>query len=163
MKIILVLGSPNSSNGELSAMAFSRLQVCRQLYSAGLTKIVLTGGFGTHFNTTSKPHAHYLQQALLTSGVTTADVLALIESGNSVEDAKLSRWIIDLYKPDEIIIVTSDYHQARAKLIFETVYAPFTNITFAVASSEFIDPSIINPLKRHEEIALQDLVDHGVR
>jgi uncharacterized SAM-binding protein YcdF (DUF218 family) len=163
MKIILVLGSPNSATGVLSLMAMSRLQVCRHLYVVEPRKIVLTGGYGAHFNTSDKPHAYYLREALLNANVPSNDILALVESRHSVEDATLSKWIIDKYSPEEITIVTSDYHVARAKVIFDAVYAPFKRFTFVPAPSAHIDRSIINPLVQHEQVALQDLLDNGVR
>lgn len=163
MKIILVLGSPNSATGELSPMAVSRLQLCLQLYSTEPRKIVLTGGFGTHFNTSDKPHAYYLKQALLNAAVSADNILALVESSHSVDDATLSKWIINEYNPEEITIVTSDYHLARAHVIFKAVYSPFENFTFASASSEHIDRSLIDPLVQHEQVALRDLLDNGVR
>lgn len=163
MKIILVLGSPNEPDGTLSEMAKSRLAICRELYEPETYKIVLTGGFGSHFNTTDKPHSYYLKQNLVSENVREEDILALIESRHSVEDATLSKWIIAEYKPEEIIIVTSDYHFERVKMIFEAVYAPFTNFSFSIASSENVAFEILNPLIQHEKVAVQDLLDHGVR
>ena len=163
MKIILVLGSPNEADGTLSEMAKSRLAVCRKLYETGMHKIVLTGGFGKHFNTTDKPHAFYLKQYLLAHNIPETDIPDLVASRHSVEDATLSRWIIGEYHPDEIIIVTSDYHFERAKIIFDAVYAPFTNFSFSLASSEDVHPEILNYLISHEKAAVQDLLDHGVR
>ncbi|MBE9464277.1 YdcF family protein [Dyadobacter subterraneus] len=163
MKIILVLGSPNEPDGTLSEMAKSRLKFCQNLYRSGTYKIVLTGGYGPHFNTTDKPHAYYLQQALISQNVKEEDILALVESRHSVEDATLSKWIITKYQPEEIIIITSDYHFERAKMVFDAVYAPFMDFSFSLASSENVDPETLNLLIQHEKIALQDLIDHGVR
>ena len=160
---MLVLGSPNSPTGELGPIAISRLQVCRQLYAHEPQKIVVTGGFGLHFNTSPRPHAFYLKQALLKAGVGPADILPLVESRHSVEDATLSKWIIDACKPVNVTIVTSDFHFERAKLIFEAVYAPFNQFTFVAASSDHIDTSLIAPLVRHEQVAVQELRDYGVR
>lgn len=163
MKIILVLGSPNEPDGKLSEMAKSRIAICRELYKPETYKIVLTGGFGPHFNTTDKPHSYYLKQNLVSENVREEDILALIESRHSVEDATLSKWIIAKYQPEEIFIVTSDYHFERAKIIFEAVYAPFTDFSFSIASSENVAFEILNRLIQHEKVAVQDLLDHGVR
>jgi hypothetical protein len=163
MEIILVLGSPNADDGTLSKMAESRLAECLNLYRNRNSKIVLTGGFGEHFNITKNAHALYLKQSLIESGVKNEDILALIESSNSVQDAILSKWIIDKFQPEQIVIVTSDYHYLRAKLIFETVYAPFKNFRFQLASSKDADETIISNLIDHEKTALQGLIDFGVR
>lgn len=163
MKLILVLGSPNAADGTLSAMAESRLQTCWSVYTKEPAKIILTGGFGAHFNTSNKPHAYYLKEKLISMGVLEADIVALVESRHSVEDATLSKWIIEVYHPEAMTIITSDYHYERARIIFEAVYAPFQHFTFSLASSEKVNPEILEPLIRHEKIALQDLLDNGVR
>lgn len=161
--ILLVLGSPNAADGTLGPIALSRLQVCQQLYSEQPQKIGLTGGFGPHFNTSPRPHAFYLKEALLEAGIPSSAIIALIESSHSVEDATLSKWLIDEYKPDRITIITSDFHVERARIIFDAVYAPFSKFTFVAASSDSIEPSLIMPLIQHEKVAIQDLRDHGVR
>lgn len=163
MKLILVLGSPNAADGALSVMAESRLQTCWSEYAKEPAKIILTGGFGAHFNTSDKPHAYYLKQKLISMGVLEADIVALVESAHSVEDATLSKWVIEAYHPEAMTIITSDYHYERSKIIFEAVYAPFQQFTFSLASSEKVKPEILEPLIRHENIALQDLLDNGVR
>ena len=163
MKLILVLGSPNFEDGSLSSIAKSRLEVCKTLYKQGNAKIALTGGFGAHFNTSLKPHAYYLKTQLIADDIPEQDIMALIESRHSVEDATLSKWMIEEYKPAEIIIVTSDYHYERAKVIFKAVFKPFDQFTFSLAPSTDVDPEILNPLIRHEAIALQDLIANGVR
>lgn len=163
MKIILVLGSPNEPDGTLSAMAVSRLDVCINLYKEGWDKIVLTGGFGTHFNTSPMPHAHYLRRDLMSKGVDANDILALVESRHSVEDATLSKWIVDDYKPEEIAIVTSDYHARRTRIIFDAVYAPFDRFHIVAASSEAVDGQLLRQLIEHEHKAVSDLLENGVR
>lgn len=163
MKIIVVLGAPNSEEGVLSEMAMSRVKLCVSLYEKEHAGIILTGGFGAHFNTTEKPHAFYLKEMLKKEGVPESAILGMIASSHSVEDATLSKWVIGALKPEEILIVTSDYHQKRAKIIFDAVYEPFKNLSFFSASSEFVDPEILNPLVAHEKQAVEDLLKNGVR
>ena len=163
VKILLVLGSPNSPEGQLSEMALSRLEACCQLYSLEKAPIVLTGGFGAHFNTSDQPHAYYLRQYLLAHGIPPEAILGLVESANTVQDSTLSKWILDQYKPQEVVVITSDYHVPRAQVVFEAVYAPFRNLTYVGTSSANVDPAILLPLQQHEVRALQDLKDNGVR
>lgn len=163
MKILLVLGSPNSPEGHLSEMAISRLEACCQLYSVEKASIVLTGGFGAHFNTSDKPHAYYLREQLLAGGIPPEAILGLVDSANTVQDATLSKWILAQYNPDEVVVITSDYHVPRARVVFEAVYAPFRNLTYVGTSSAKVAPDILEPLQKHEIRALQDLQDNGVR
>ena len=163
MKILIVLGSPNSEDGILSPMALLCIQKCMELYDPHSCKIVLTGGFGVHFNTSNLPHYGHLKKYLLKNGISEEAILELIPSRHSVEDASLSHFILKKYKPKEIIIITSDYHQKRAGLIFETIFAPYNRITVIGANSETIDKALIDPLVSHEHLAFQDLIENGVR
>ena len=60
---IVVLGSPNDTQGNLSAIAIER---CRQVLSEYRrtpgAKIIPTGGWGEYFNTTTQPHGHYVRK-----------------------------------------------------------------------------------------------------
>jgi len=80
-----------------------------------------------------------------------------------VEDATLSKPVIDEINPEEVLIVTSDYHLQRARIIFEAVFNPFKNFKFIAASSEKVDPRILNPLLDHKKRAVKDLIENGVR
>ena len=63
--VIIVLGAPNDSEGNLSAIAIERCQQALIEYAQNPgAKILPTGGWGEHFNTTDKPHSHYLRQYL---------------------------------------------------------------------------------------------------
>ena len=144
-------------------MAVSRVEKCLEIYKFKKTKIVLTGVFGPHFNTKQQPHYEYLKRILIHKGLNENEILSLIPSRHSVEDATLSHFIIEKYQPNHLIVVTSDYHEKRAELIFKTVFAPFFNISVVSASSEHIDPTIISKLVVHENKAFRDLIENGVR
>lgn len=61
--VIIVLGAPNSSDGRLSVIAKSRYDQAYQTYLHNpKAKILCTGGFGAHFNTTDCAHERYTKQ-----------------------------------------------------------------------------------------------------
>jgi len=63
---IMILGAPNDSKGRLSLIAKSRLkQGARELSLNPGFKILLTGGFGNHFNQTIYPHWKYAKDFLI--------------------------------------------------------------------------------------------------
>lgn len=72
--IIVVLGSPNSTTGELSTIAKSRLNHCANIYKTGM-RVLCTGGWGEHFNTTETPHSDYAKNYLITKGIPTDNFL----------------------------------------------------------------------------------------
>ncbi|MFI4910770.1 MAG: YdcF family protein [Sedimentisphaeraceae bacterium JB056] len=118
--IIVVLGSPNSDNGELYEIAKDRCKAALEEYKKDPSyKLLLTGGYGEHFNTTDKPHAAYLKEYLIKEGVPESDIVEFAQSKNTIEDASLSKPIIEKYAPEEILVITSDYHLGRAQYVFE--------------------------------------------
>lgn len=117
--IIMVLGSPNDANGNLYSVALSR---CRQAFALWKNNpdwsILLTGGYGEHFNTSPKPHAAYLKEFLVQQGVPSSKFLEFAESRNTLEDATLSLPIVVSHGASAVDVITSDYHVPRARFVF---------------------------------------------
>ncbi len=134
--LIVILGSPNDASGQLAEMGQRRVAKgyaeYQQRCGAGW-KILLTGGFGAHFNTTAKPNAYYAQQLLLAWGVPADDIVEFAESGHTLEDATLARPIVQRYGVKRLLIVTSDFHLPRVRFIFEHIF-PELELTFAEAA-----------------------------
>ena len=63
---ILILGAPNDKKGNLSLIAITRLtKGATELSLNPGFKILLTGGFGKHFNDTDQPHWKYAKDFLI--------------------------------------------------------------------------------------------------
>jgi uncharacterized SAM-binding protein YcdF (DUF218 family) len=158
--LIVVLGSPNSEKGGLYSVARERCRLALDEYAARPGwKLLLTGGYGAHFNTTGRPHAAYLKDYLTARGVDKGDVVEFAESRNTLQDASLSKPVVLKYGVAHIVVVTSDYHAARARYIFEREYAG-TNveIDFAIAQTDEAACELdLDALKRHEGEALERL------
>lgn len=123
--LIVILGSPNDDQGKLSAMAQGRVALGCQWYQARRAagwKLLLTGGFGEHFNRTTHPHAYYLQQWLLAQGVPPQEILEFVLSHHTGEDARLARPLVERQGVRQLLVVTSDFHLARAEFIFRAVF-----------------------------------------
>jgi len=119
--VIIILGSPNTNEGVLLPMALGRLNKAITLYKEKISKIIITGGFGHHFNTTDYPHAFYAQKYLIENGVNKDDIQEFALSCDTVDDAKKSLPIISKLKLP-FCVITSDFHVERAKYIFESVF-----------------------------------------
>jgi uncharacterized SAM-binding protein YcdF (DUF218 family) len=162
---IIVLGSPNTKDGRLYDVAIARCKIALGEYRKNKNyKFLLTGGYGTHFNESNHPHAWYLAQYLIESGVPEKDILEYAESTNSIEDARLSRPIILKHSINRIIIVTSDYHLNRAEYIFNQVYKHMNvNIFFSTARTDIKNSELdILKLIKHEEFALEKIKRYGL-
>ncbi|HZL44936.1 MAG TPA: YdcF family protein [Opitutaceae bacterium] len=158
--VIIVLGSPNDARGNLSSVAIERGEAAVKLLAGRPGwKLLLTGGFGGHFNTTGKPHAFYLRRWLQRHGVAEEAFLPWAESRNTLEDASLAKPMVAATGAKRAVVVTSDYHLDRARFVFEREFAD------AAVALEFVatktDESIcrldLAALRQHERKALARL------
>ena len=162
---IIVLGSPNTKDGRLYDVAIGRCEIALSEYRKNKNyKFLLTGGYGAHFNESNHPHAWYLAQYLIESGVPKKDILEYAESTDSIEDAKLSKPIILKHNINRIIIVTSDYHLNRAQYIFNQVYSHLNvEIFFSTAKTDIKNSELdILKLMKHEKFALEKIKRYGL-
>lgn len=153
---IIVLGAPNDSEGNLSTIAIERCQQALIEYARNpVAKILPTGGWGEHFNTTDKPHGHYLRQYLKAHGVPEADILECAESANTIQDAQLAKPIIERHGITDLIVVTSDFHVPRAEFLFRREF-PKLRLTFSLAKTNLPEAELTQR-KQHETRALARL------
>jgi len=122
--LLVVLGSPNDSTGRLSSVALERLDRAQQEHERLPDHpILLTGGFGAHFNQSSLPHAEHARNFLVSEGVARDAFVEFALSSNTIEDAALSRPIVNRIDPARLVVVTSDFHLPRAKHIFDRAFS----------------------------------------
>jgi len=160
MEVIVVLGSPNFPNGILGPIALDRLQGCLSIFNPKKHKILCTGGFGAHFNTSPVAHANYLKDFLTLKGVTSTAFLPLALSSNTVEDAVMSKSVLKEMEYKDLIIITSEYHMARVKFIFTEILKDF-NLKFKAVDHHSID-DVLEPLIQHEKMAMDQLISNGL-
>lgn len=163
--VILILGSPNNDDGSLPAMALGRVTLGYQLYTERRAvgwPLLLTGGFGEHFNRTPLPHACYLQQWLLAHGVPAHDILDFALSRHTGEDARLARPIIERTNVRQLCVVTSDFHVERATLIFRRVFLDYRLEFIAAPYLPTCSPTEQERLVAHEAKRIAELREGGV-
>ena len=152
--IIILLGSPNDEEGQLSSIGIERANCSIEEYRKHPDyKILPTGGFGEHFNKTDMPHAYYAKHYLITQGIPEKDVLEFANSTNTFEDASSSKLIVDRCQNHKIIIVTSDFHIERARMIFENSFIGY-DLKFSGATTH-LPKEQIGKLIRHEKKAIR--------
>ncbi len=158
--IIIILGSPNSKEGDLFSVAKQRCeQGMQEVLRRPGWKILLTGGFGKHFNESDKPHAYYLERYLIEQGLASEAILDSVMSTNTLEDASLTRPVIVQHDVAEILVVTSDYHYDRAQYVFESEYKK-TNVRIGFSlcdTDEYACEFDLKSQKVHEKNALRKL------
>lgn len=164
MEVILILGSPNKPDGELYDIAIDRCKRALSLYySDPNRKIMATGGFGGHFNTSDKAHAALLMQYLQGFGIPTGQFLPWAESRNTIEDARMSLHLLESHPVSKLIIVTSDYHYDRAQYIFGEVHGTRWPMEFALCETDPEESALdLIALAAHEKRALKRLKEKGL-
>jgi uncharacterized SAM-binding protein YcdF (DUF218 family) len=129
------------------------------LYKPGV-HVLCTGGWGKHFNTSKEAHAIYAKNYLIEKGVAEEDFLDLAISNNTVDDAVQIKSIISTLGAIKLMVVTSDYHLERVKLIFSEVLMEY-DIKFIGAPSS-IEKKEIDSLIEHENIAIETIKKNGL-
>ncbi|MBD3305598.1 hypothetical protein GF339_04370 [candidate division KSB3 bacterium] len=156
--IIIVLGAPNHDQGRLSSLARER---CDQAIALAQThpgyKILLTGGYGEHFNRTSNPHAWYTRNYLLARQIPAHVLLGWVESSNTIEDAELSWPVVEQSGVTQVIVVTSDFHVKRAEYLFRQTFPAHIHLSFS-GSQTHLPPEELARLSQHEHEALSRII-----
>jgi len=157
---IAILGSPNDAEGHLHSIAVERCEYALALAECNPDAwLLLTGGYGEHFNVTPLPHAEYLRRWLHGRGVSESRLLPFAESRNTLEDASLSKALVVDRGIRTLVVVTSDYHLERARFVFEREFAD-TDVTlvFTATRTREADCQLdVAALKAHEKRALDRL------
>lgn len=155
-KLLIVLGAPNDHLGNLSQIAEDRLACAHNFYNANSEfKLVCTGGFGQHFNTTDKPHYYYAKKYLIDKGVPAGAFLQCPPSSNTVEDFQLTKYLVLEEQPDILVIITSDFHLSRARFLYHKMIN-YPRVVFIPALSSLQEEQLL-PLLEHEANALKKL------
>lgn len=159
IEILVVLGSLNSVSGKLSTISISRLDYCIQHFNTS-KRILCTGGFGAHFNTTNIPHATYAKEYLLKHGITKDSFLASALSSNTVEDAVKTKSIVSKLENIKLTIISSDYHIKRVQYIFNEILKDYPKTYVGVESN--LDAKTLAILMQHEKNSLESMLKKGL-
>ena len=159
-EVLVVLGSPNSPEGQLSEIAKSRLDCVADLYDEN-KRILCTGGWGAHFNIAPQAHAIYAKEYLLKKGIPEHGFLEVALSSNTVEDAVKSKEILSRLEHPRISVITSDFHLERVRLIFSEILKGFET-QFIGVKSDFLSSEILHTLTAHEQAAIQSISRNGL-
>jgi uncharacterized SAM-binding protein YcdF (DUF218 family) len=182
--VVIVLGAQNDAQGRLSPTALARAQgALDEVRRRPGARLLVTGGYG-RFNPAPLPHAHYMAAHLVEQGVDPDHILARVESAHTVEDAALTYRLLEGLAGSghwdapttttadasltragtrlsvvSIVVVTSELHVPRARLIFEHFYDP-AQLTF-VGTPDAVSPERLQELKAHESEQIARIGQQG--
>jgi uncharacterized SAM-binding protein YcdF (DUF218 family) len=156
--IIVVLGAPNDEEGRLLPAAAGRaLLALGEWQKDPRSRLLLTGGFGSHFNNTARPHFEYLAAFLTSRGVPPAAILGGVASESTLTDAaKSAEFLREHPGPLHLKVVTSDFHVARARLIFERAFPHAASLEMVGAPSG-LPAAELDRARQHEAEAIRKL------
>jgi uncharacterized SAM-binding protein YcdF (DUF218 family) len=97
---------------------------------------------------------------LLARGIPDEAFLPCAESSNTIEDATLLHPIIDYHPGAELIVVTSDFHEARARFLFEREF-PERKITLSTSVTDLPADEFARRTA-HEKQALERLKNQRI-
>ncbi|HWB06574.1 MAG TPA: YdcF family protein [Verrucomicrobiales bacterium] len=153
---IVILGASNDEAGTLSSFGKERCdQAISEFRAHAGSSVIPTGGWGQHFNTTSRPHGHYLREYLQTQGIPEEAFVECVESSNTIEDAKFCRPVVERYGFRRLVVVTSDFHLDRARFLFGREF-PDIALTFSVSATDLPEEELQRRIS-HERNALARL------
>jgi uncharacterized SAM-binding protein YcdF (DUF218 family) len=158
LKVLIVLGYKNNSQGVLPKMSIERAYGAINEYQKRPdSKFLLTGGIS---HAAPKSHAYYMAQLLICLGVEENAILGLAEeSQNTVEDAWFSKQLLEEHSVESICVVTSQVHVARARLIFEHFFEPAI-LTF-IGTPNGVNAKLLQKLYEHEKRAIETIWNQG--
>lgn len=155
--LIVVLGAPNDAMGALLPVAMSRMETAVRVHQDHPSSPILTtGGFGAHFNTSPEPHFSHMARELVSRGVDQSSILPGVPSANTVEDAVGSCERARALGVTKLVVVTSDFHGDRARLLFDREGSDL-NIEFCLADSDGLEPDLRRRHEAHERSAIERL------
>ena len=157
----MILGAPNDKNGNLSIIAKTRLkQGAKELALNPDFKILLTGGFGKHFNETNRPHWHYAKDFLIGELSINPDSFLpeAIESTNTIEDIEKAKPVFQKYNFIKIILVTSEFHLKRVQYLAKKVLdMKEETLFYSYVPDKELDENLLKELYQHEKRAIDYL------
>ena len=142
--VVVVLGDSVDSKKGNSEDQRKRVDQGILLFHTKKAKFLLfCGGFGRHFNTTKISLAKHMKQFAVEKGVLGRNILLENKSFNTIENLIFAQNILNTRKFKRILIVSSDWHIARVKLISRYVFRKGYSVTFSsVRVKKSDDPQV---------------------
>lgn len=120
--VIIVLGAKVNPDGTPSNTLEYRLDAAKQAYDEKrASHIIVTGGQGKDEN---EPEAVCMKRRLVLSGIPPERIFEETASGNTIENLRNAKAIMDREGFGTSIIATTDYHMDRARLIAKRLGIP---------------------------------------
>ena len=126
---MIILSHEMDVDGKLSEISLSRLKMGFNMYFQKKSKKIITTGWD--YRTDSDLFiSNVYKTNLMDLGVPSKSIFTETNSRDTVGDAFFSKKIVLKYNWFRLLIITSDYHLLRAKIIFEFIYGDKFKLDF---------------------------------
>ena len=113
---MIVLGAQVKPSGEPSLQLQWRIDAAAKAWKERRSLIVVCGAQGSN---EPAPEAHVMRDELIKQGVAAEDILMDDKSFNTRQNIANAVALLEGHEVDHVLVVTSDYHLARAMAIAE--------------------------------------------
>src|SRR4051812_41765975 len=122
---IIVLGKGIREDGTLPEIAWQHVRMGVDLYSAAPAPIIMSGAYGLFEQHPACTEASAMREFAMELGVPDERIIVEEESRDTIGNAWFTKTrIVARRNWRRLVLVTSDYHMARAFWIFSKIYGP---------------------------------------
>lgn len=155
--VAIVLGGGVTKNGTLPVHATNRVSVAENLFRQGCVRNILLSGKGWGSTLTE---AEAMKRALVEKGVERKILLLEELSKDTIGNAYFSRTLhLEPRGWSRVCVITSQFHLARARQIFDWILGDTYILEYIPASDEGMDEKKLYARHTIEEVAMQYFKD----
>lgn len=154
MSLVIVLGAPKLADDTPGPDLKARLDRSLALYRASnAMRLLVTGGNPKTYGSQGELAEGVVMRAYLEAhGVPRAAILAETEARGTFGNAVNSRQLLEPQLPTHITLVTHDWHAARARLCFESVFGADTIVDVDAVASDPLDAQVVERKRLEHEM-----------
>jgi len=157
LSVIIVLGGSNDESGRLSQMSLDRCDQAVITHQENPhSRILTTGGWGSHFNQSSGSHGEWMKQELIRRGISESLFLPVALSAYTEEDATSAKRTLSAESLSRIFLVTSEFHMDRASHYFRDVFQDVEIMPCAAKSN--LTPEELAQRVAHEQKRIKEIL-----
>ena len=148
MKFLTVLSHQMSVDCILNEESISRATLAIKIFKNNNYKLLITNGWAYRADCQipiSDVFANFIRS---NSNIDNNKIVSNINSRDTVGDAFFLRQQLNDYECSELVIVTSDYHVKRTRIIFEKIFSGISNVLVIGSETKKINKSNVDQCER---------------
>lgn len=137
---VVVLANLMDQSGQLNDESAARLALAAKLWHEAPGAVLITTGWDYRPDSSIKIAHAFREEAARAHAIPISSIVADINARDTVGDAVfVKRNVVEKSAIRNLTVVSSDYHMARVREIFEFIFGPQFSLRFAGAAAEIHD------------------------